>query len=324
MNNSGKKQHWGKAVIAGGIAGAVEACVSYPTECVCRGGGCVRRRDSTFVRSPPAPPPARFVTTQLQLFEDKAKLGPIGAAKETIKKDGVGGLYRGLSSLLFFSVPKVATRFFAFETMRNQLKGPDGKMDAWSTLAAGLGAGAAEAIVAVTPMDTIKTRLIHDQLSNTPENRKYKGFAHGVSTIVKEQGLGGVYKGLTATIMRQGTNQAIRWLVFTRAKETMAGPGGDPSKLSVLHTIAASLMAGTASVYGNTPIDVVKTRMQGLSASKYKSTLDCAVQIAKTEGFSAFYKGATARLARVCLDVSLIMVLYEQINKALDKVWVTE
>lgn len=47
-----------------------------------------------------------------------------------------------------------------------------------------------------------------------------------------------------------GSNQAIRWLVFTRAKEFFAGPGGDPNKLSVLHTIAASVVAGTASVYG--------------------------------------------------------------------------
>ena len=35
---------------------------------------------------------------------------------------GFLGLYRGLSSLLYFSVPKVATRFFAFETLRNNLQ----------------------------------------------------------------------------------------------------------------------------------------------------------------------------------------------------------
>jgi hypothetical protein len=46
-----------------------------------------------------------------------------------------------------------------------------------------------------------------------------------------------------------GSNQAIRWLVFTRAKEFMAG-GTDTSKLGVHHTIAASVLAGAASVYG--------------------------------------------------------------------------
>ena len=95
MNTSGKKRHPVKAVVAGGIAGAMEAVISYPTE---------------------------YVKTNLQLFEDKAKMGPIQCARETIAKDGVRGLYRGLPSLLWFSVPKVATRFFAFETLKNLLQ----------------------------------------------------------------------------------------------------------------------------------------------------------------------------------------------------------
>jgi Mitochondrial carrier protein len=70
----------------------------------------------------------------------------------------------------------------------------------------------------------------------------------------------------------------------------------------------------------NTPVDVIKTRMQGLEASKYKNVVDCARQIAQQEGLKGFYKGATARLARVCLDVTVV-VLYEQISKVLDKVW---
>jgi len=47
---SGKKRNPYKAVVAGGIAGAAEACISYPTE---------------------------YIKTNLQLFEDKAKMGPI-------------------------------------------------------------------------------------------------------------------------------------------------------------------------------------------------------------------------------------------------------
>jgi hypothetical protein len=33
---------------------------------------------------------------------------------------------------------------------------------------------------------------------------RYHGFFHGVRTIVAEQGVGGVYKGLSATILKQG------------------------------------------------------------------------------------------------------------------------
>lgn len=54
----------------------------------------------------------------------------------------------------------------------------------------GLGAGVCEAIFAVTPMETVKVKFINDQRSGNP---KFKGFFHGVSYIIKEQGY---YKSL--------------------------------------------------------------------------------------------------------------------------------
>jgi len=72
----------------------------------------------------------------------------------------------------------------------------------------------------VTPQETMKVRLIHDQLSPNP---KFKGFVHGVSTIIKEQGLAGTYKALFPTIIKQGSNQAIRFVSFYKLKEMMLG-----------------------------------------------------------------------------------------------------
>jgi solute carrier family 25 citrate transporter 1 len=279
MGGGGGKRHPLKAVVAGGLAGAMEAVISYPTE---------------------------YIKTQLQLFPGKG-LSPVQCARETVAANGLLGLYRGLPALLWFSVPKVSSRFFAFETLSEAARSANGgKLTTVMTLLCGMGAGTCEAIVAVTPMDTIKTRLIHDQLTRAPAERKYRGFFHGVRTIVGEQGLGGVYKGLTATILKQSSNQAIRWVVFLNVKQWFAGPGGDVNKLGVAHTMAASVAAGVASVYGNTPVDVIKTRMQGLEAAQYKNTWDCARQIMLKEGPRAFYKGATARMARVCLDVSAV------------------
>lgn len=68
----------------------------------------------------------------------------------------------------------------------------------------------------MTPMETIKVKFINDQRSANP---KFKGFAHGVSEIVKAEGIGGIYKGLSATILKQGSNQAIRFFVMESLKE---------------------------------------------------------------------------------------------------------
>jgi solute carrier family 25 (mitochondrial citrate transporter), member 1 len=54
--------------------------------------------------------------------------------------------------------------------------------------------------------------------------------------------------------------------------------------LGVVQSLLAGGIAGAASVIGNNPIDVVKSRMQGLGASKYTSSWDCAKQVIRTDG----------------------------------------
>lgn len=133
---------------------------------------------------------------------------------------GPFGLYRGLSTLLIGSIPKAGVRFLAFEEYKKLIMDKDGKMSPGRNFMAGLGAGVTEAILVVCPMETVKVRLIHDQTQAVP---KYKGLFHGVKTIVAAEGIGGIYKGLTTTILKQGSNQAIRFFVFNEVKSLFQG-----------------------------------------------------------------------------------------------------
>ncbi|XP_061673807.1 LOW QUALITY PROTEIN: tricarboxylate transport protein B, mitochondrial [Syngnathoides biaculeatus] len=291
-----KLTHPGKAILAGGIAGGIEICITFPTE---------------------------YVKTQLQLDEkaNPPKYRGIGdCVRQTVQSHGVKGLYRGLSSLLYGSIPKSAVRFGVFEFLSNHAKDELGRLDSTRGLLCGLGAGVMEAVLVVCPMETIKVKFIHDQTSANP---KYRGFYHGIREIVRAQGLRGTYQGLTATVLKQGSNQAIRFYVMTSLKNWYKG--NDPNKsINPFVTGAFGAIAGAASVFGNTPLDVIKTRMQGLEAHKYKSTLDCAVTILRHEGVAAFYKGTVPRLGRVCLDVAIVFIIYEEVVKVLNKVWKTE
>ncbi|KAK9753257.1 Mitochondrial carrier protein [Popillia japonica] len=138
--------------------------------------------------------------------------------------------------------------------------------------------------------------------------------------IIKQEGLGGIYKGLTATILKQGSNQAIRFYVMETLKEKYRG--GDPHK-NVPKYIVGLMggFAGACSVFGNTPLDVVKTRMQGLEASKYKNIVDCFIKITKNEGPFAFYKGTLPRLSRVCLDVAITFMIYDSFMDLFNRLW---
>lgn len=65
------------------------------------------------------------------------------------------------------------------------MKDERGNLTPGRRLLCGLGAGVAEAILAVTPMETVKVKFINDQRSANP---KFKGFFHGVSHIIKSEG----------------------------------------------------------------------------------------------------------------------------------------
>jgi len=287
-----------KGIIAGGITGGLEICITFPTE---------------------------YVKTQLQLDQrvgvEKRFNGPIHCVKLTVKEHGVLGLYRGLSVLLYGSIPKSAVRFGAFEELKKRNISADGTLTNGKKLLCGLGAGVSEAILAVTPMETIKVKFINDQTSANP---RFKGFFHGVKTIIKSEGIMGLYQGVTATIMKQGSNQAIRFFVMESMKDGYRKYRGDTNPNSSVPTLLTGLFgatAGAASVFGNTPIDVVKTRMQGLDAKQYKNTLDCFIKIFKNEGPRAFYKGTVPRLSRVCLDVGITFMIYDSFMELFEKFW---
>lgn len=102
---------------------------------------------------------------------------------------------------------KASVRFVAFDGIKAALVDDKGKLSGARGVAAGLGAGVCESLIAVTPFETIKTALIDDAKSS---QRKYRGLIHGSTALVKERGIGGIYRGATAVTLRQAANSGVR------------------------------------------------------------------------------------------------------------------
>merc|ERR1712080_102174 len=100
--------------------------------------------------------------------------------------------------------------------------------------------------------------------------------------IIQTEGLRGVYKGATATILKQASNQGLRFMWFNEYKRIVTV--NEEKKLSASMGLLGGMSAGCISALGNNPLDVIKTRMQGIQASQYANTLDCFCQIWKKEG----------------------------------------
>ena len=216
--------------------------------------------------------------------------------------------------LLTGAIPTYAIRFGTFDLLKAQVTDSRGVLSPGQRMICGLGAGVAEAVLVVTTIETLKVRLIADQKKKTP---RFRGLQHAAVTIVREEGVAGVYKGLGPTVCKQGSNQAIRFFVMESLRGVYSG--GDNSVQIPYYMVAMfGAMAGGASVLGNTPIDVVKTRMQ---SGGHQSSLECVRQLAGSEGLRGFYKGCLPRLNRVCLEVALAFTIFDTVQNCFRKIW---
>ena len=101
----------------------------------------------------------------MQLYKEKNAMGAVNVVKDTYRTNGFFGLYKGYSALLMFSVPKNYVRFGTFSYVQENLLTQKNSLN---NFMCGLCAGFAEAVFVVTPQETLKTKLIHDKLSEKP------------------------------------------------------------------------------------------------------------------------------------------------------------
>ncbi|KAL4401654.1 mitochondrial citrate transmembrane transport protein [Malassezia pachydermatis] len=280
------------SLVSGTFAGAVEGFATYPIE----------------------------YTKTVAQFSTKAgekPPNPITIARETVSKHGIRGLYSGCGALVAGNALKAGVRFLSYDHFKSMLKDENGKLTAPRSLLAGLGAGMMEAIFAVTPSETIKTKLIDDAKRVQP---KYpRGLIPGSMAIIRDEGLTGIYRGLVPVMLRQGANSSVRFGTYSTLRNFVQGSSRPGQPLPSGITFGIGAVAGIVTVYATMPLDVVKTRMQTLEArTQYKNTLDCMVKILRHEGILAFWRGATPRLARLMLSGGIVFTVYEKCMDALN------
>jgi solute carrier family 25 citrate transporter 1 len=64
-----------------------------------------------------------------------------------------------------------------------------------------------------------------------------------------------MYKGVVPTLMKQSSNQGIRFLVYEETSKKLSGM----FSIKVLCDLLAGGFAGFVSVMANNPVDVIKT-----------------------------------------------------------------
>lgn len=283
------------SLLSGGLAGTVASCLTNPLE---------------------------VIKTQLQSSTRLGNLpkNPVTIGQKIMETDGVAGFFRGLAPTLIGIIPSRSAYFYAYQQVKKQL---DPVLPAGSTpnaLVAGFMAGIASNTL-TNPIWMVRTRvqLLADASLG---QRAYNGYGDAISTIFREDGIKGFYKGIQASYWGC-TEGAIQFVIYEKlkarllkrenAKRAKMGlpPTEELPKVIYFWSAAAAKMTASIATY---PHEVARTRMREQARDgvyKYKSMFQSLRVIAAEEGTRGLYSGMPVHLLKVVPNSAFMFLTYE-------------
>ncbi|XP_059658127.1 adenine nucleotide transporter BT1, chloroplastic/mitochondrial-like [Cornus florida] len=179
------------SLVAGACAGVSSTLVTYPLE---------------------------LVKTRLTIQRDVYN-GLLDAFIKILQEGGPGELYRGLTPSLIGVVPYAATNYFAYDTLRKAYRKifKQEKIGNIETLLIGSAAGAISSS-ATFPLEVARK---HMQVGAISGRQVYKNVFHALSSILEQEGIQGLYKGLGPSCMKLVPAAGISFMCYEACKRIL-------------------------------------------------------------------------------------------------------
>ncbi|KHJ36010.1 putative solute carrier family 25 member 33 mitochondrial carrier protein [Erysiphe necator] len=248
--------------------------------------------------------------------------------------EGWRALFKGLGPNLIGVIPARSINFYVVGNGKRIIAdyGNGGKESAWVVLCAAALAGIITSTV-TNPIWLVKTRLQLDKnfVNETGGKalRKYKNSWDCIKKVVHNEGIRGLYKGMSASYLGI-TESTLQWVLYEQMKASMA------RRVELINQTGRSQnlwdkfidwtgnvgAAGGAKLFAaliTYPHEVVRTRLRQVpmenEAPKYTGLLQCFKLIWKEEGTAALYGGLTPHLLRTVPSAAIMFGIYELILK---------
>lgn len=235
----------------------------------------------------------------------------ITCVKDTVRNDGILGLYRGVMPPLLGVTPMFAVSFWGYDLGKRVVTLYTGKQPEDFSIANTSAAGFLSAIpttAVAAPVERVKVVM---QVQDSKNSLMLKT----LKEIYKKGGITSVYKGTVATLCRDGPGLAVYFATYEFLKEKLLTKG-DSMSLGAICT--AGGFAGVAMWVTVFPVDTIKSLQQSLPnkmlmAQAYK-------QIMLTKGVAGFFPGVGPALARSFPANAATFLGVELARKFLDSV----
>lgn len=293
--------------------------------------------------------PLEFAKTRVQLRSQKGiptLRNPFKVVTQVYQKEGVRALYKGCAALVvvryyfspqnshfFFcicrsddtprnirqqtntlqgSIGKDGVRFLFFDQIKHAFADPEtGTLSPGRNLLAGMTAGIAASITAVTPTERIKTALIDDARNE----KRFRSGLHATKVIWQEHGIFGLYRGFAGTTLKQASATAFRMGTYNVLKDFETTRD---IKQNTFVNFANGSVAGVVTTLSTQPFDVIKTRSQSAAGT---STLEAIKSVLIDYGIRGFWKGTSMRLGRTVFSGGILFTSYEVAVKVIDPLY---
>ncbi|MES1916528.1 MAG: hypothetical protein MHM6MM_008348 [Cercozoa sp. M6MM] len=146
--------------------------------------------------------------------------------------------------------------------------------------------------VVTLPVDTVKVRM---QLSGT-QQYAYRNSWHCASSIVSNEGAKGLYKGMSAAILRQMFYSGSRIALYTPIRNFLLHNSNESNYAGLY---AAGAFAGALGAMVGVPFDAAKTRLQSDKTGKvYGNSTRRALSSAYAQGWRGLFVGTLPTVQR--------------------------
>ncbi|XP_068342828.1 mitochondrial carrier protein CoAc1-like [Pyrus communis] len=246
----------------------------------------------------------------LQTRTEFRSLGVCQSLKKLFQHEGVRGFYKGNGASVVRIIPYAALHYMTYEQYRCWI------LNNYSALGSGphidLLAGAAAggtAVLCTYPLDLARTKLAY-QVVNTRGNFDYgmkgahaqvayKGIKDVLSSVYKEGGLRGLYRGVGPTLTGILPYAGLKFYIYEELKLHVP----EEYERSIVMRLSCGALAG---LFGQTltyPLDVVRRQMQveNLRSSdhggvRYRNTMAGLKYIIRNQGWKKLFSGLCVKL----------------------------
>ena len=292
-----------KDITFGSIAGVIGKTIEYPFDTV-----------KVRLQSQPDTLPIRYQ-------------GPLDCFRQSLRAEGIPGLYRGISAPLVGAAIETSSLFFSYRIAQNALQATilppmHGDPLPLGALIACGGASGAFTSLLLTPIELVKCQM---QVTPSPSSAQGPGPLSIVASIFRHHGILGFWHGQLGTLIRE-TGGSAAWFgsyegvsaLFRKYNDRCTpsiAKAAKEDKLPLYQQMLAGATAGVSYNFVFFPADTIKSRMQ-------TEEVNAGGQVRRTfwvsgkalwqqQGIRGMYRGCGITVGRAAPSSAFIFAVYE-------------